>query len=188
MTGPVVVESEKSVLLESPYTQTVVTDNPDTIVVLDSEVEGVIVEQTTGLYSTEYKTVHVVQGGVQGPPGVPGASTQFEYHTAGVTLGGNRAVTFNSVGQLTYPDIASPNSFVVGITTSSALAGELATVQIAGTQQEPSWNWTPGIPVFVAASGVLTQTPPIGGQVLAVGYSTSPTKIHIDKQPPIFME
>ena len=182
-------DKKEVVVVTTTDNYSVVVHSPDTLVV-DSQSIQVVVESETGnvvVQETVQELVVTAPGG-QGPPGAPGASTQFEYHPAGVILGGNRAVTLNSSGQFVYPDTTSPNSFVVGITTASSVVGALATVQIAGTQQEPSWNWTPGLPVFVGLLGVLTQVPPTTGQVLAVGYATSSTKIHIDKQPPIFME
>lgn len=180
--------SKERLLVETDNTTLVTTQEEYGVVVTQTEGTAVALSKTETVVTSPELPSFYLTSGSQGPPGVPGASTQFEYHPAGTTLGGNRAVTLNSSGQLVYPDTTSPNSFVVGITTASAVLGELATVQIAGTQQEPGWNWTPGLPVFVGNTGILTQTPPSSGQVLVVGNATSPTKVHIDKQTPIFME
>lgn len=180
--------SKEKLLVETENTTLITTQEHYGVVVTQTEGTAVALSKTETVVTSPELPSSYLTSGTQGPPGVPGASTQFEYHVAGTILGGNRAVTLNSSGQLIYPDPTSANSFVVGITTGSAALGELATVQITGTQQEPTWNWTPGLPVFVYANGILTQTPPTTGQVLVIGYSTSPTKIHIDKQPPIFME
>jgi hypothetical protein len=183
----VTLDREKTVLIESDQVDTVVSEKTQTVTVTESTTTTVAVEALGVLVHQEEVKHQVVQGGVQGPPGTPGASNQFEYVVAGQTLGGNRAVTTNLQGQLVYPDPASPNSRVYGITTHSALQGELVTVQITGTQTEPSWSWDVTKPVFVGVDGILTQVTPTTGQTLVVGYPNSPTKLFIDRQPPIYM-
>lgn len=184
----VALEKEKTVLIQSDKVDTVVFDNKNTITVTEVSSNTVSHEVVGNLVHEEEYKEYVVQGGLQGPPGIPGSSTQFEYHIAGSVLGGNRAVTLSSNNTLVYPDVVSPTSFLLGLTTGSAVLGSLREVQITGTQTEPSWNWTPGLPVFVSTNGVLTQTPPQSGQVLIIGWAAGPTKLVIDKQPPIFME
>lgn len=183
----VALEVEKTVLVQNDDKQTVVSEKTTGVVVSQSTTTTVSQEVLGTLVHEDEVREHVVQGGVQGPPGVPGASNQFEYVVAGQILGGNRAVTVNSVGQLVYPDINSPNSRVYGVTTHSSAQGELTTVQITGTQTEPSWNWDVTLPVFVGINGTLTQTTPLTGQTLVVGYPNGPTKLFIDRQPPIYM-
>lgn len=188
MTELVVVEKPEQVLLTEVNTQSVVnTTNYGNILTENTVIEPVVTSTTSVLVHGEEVKQTVVQGGVQGPPGVPGASNQFEYAVAGQVLGGNRAVTTNSSGQLVYPDLALESSRVYGITTHSAVQGELVEVQITGTQTEPSWSWNVNLPVFVGLNGTLTQTIPTTGQVLAVGYPQSPVKLFIDRQPPIYM-
>lgn len=183
-----VVEKQTTILVETDTTTKIATTETLNTVVSGTKTDTVVTENLGQVYSTETETYYAVAGGIQGPPGIPGASTQFEYYPSGQVLGGNRAVTLNSSGSTVYPDTSSPNSFVVGLTTGSSSPGELVEVQIAGTQTEPSWTWTPGLPVFVVADGVLTQTPPTTGQTLIIGWAAAPTKIVIDKQPPIYVE
>lgn len=183
----VTVEKENTVLIESDQTDTVVSEKASTIVVTEGSSTTVATEATGVIVHEELVKQNVVQGGVQGPPGIPGVSTQFEYAVAGQTVGGNRAVTTNSSGQLVYPDLTLESARVYGITTQSGVTGELVQVQITGTQTEPSWSWNTVLPVFVGNLGTLTQTPPTVGQTLIVGYPQSPTKLFIDRQPPIYM-
>lgn len=183
----VALEVEKTVLIQNDDKQTVVSESNTGVIVTQTASTTVTQELLGNLVHEDEVKELVVQGGVQGPPGIPGASNQFEYVVAGQTLGGNRAVTVNSVGQLVYPDPGSPNSRVYGVTTHSAQQGELTTVQITGTQTEPSWNWDITLPVFVGVAGTLTQTAPVTGQTLIVGYPNGPTKLFIDRQPPIYM-
>lgn len=183
----ITLDREQTVLVESGGVDTVVSQSTNTVTVSEVKQTTVSQEVLGNLVHEEELKEYVVQGGVQGPPGVPGASNQFEYVVAGQVLGGNRAVTTNSAGQLIYPDLTSNSSRVYGVTTHSALQGELVTVQIVGTQTEPSWSWDLNLPVFVGINGTLTQTPPTTGQTLVVGYPNSPTKLFIDRQPPIYM-
>ena len=183
----VTIDKEKTVLIESDEVDTLISENTITVTVTDTTSTTVVLDSHGNLVHSDEVKQHVVQGGVQGPPGIPGASNQFEYVIAATVLGGNRAVTTNSVGQLIYPDLTNYNSRIYGVTTHSAQTGELVTVQIAGTQTEPSWNWDVTLPVFVGTNGTLTQIPPTAGQTLVVGYPNSPTKLFIDRQPPIYM-
>ncbi len=183
----VTLEQPTSVLLTETDLETVVVERDTAITVLDSKTQTATTEQNNIVVVEEQTLEHVVQGGVQGPPGVPGASTQFEYWPAGMVLGGNRAVTINGSGQLVYPDPSQANSWCVGITKHSAVQGELVEVQIFGSQTELGWNWTAGELVFVGAGGVLTQTAPSTGQLIIVGTALTSTRIFIDINPPIYM-
>jgi hypothetical protein len=183
----VTLEQPTSILLTDEHLETVVVERDTSITVQNNQVQTATVEDRGTIVAEEHVIEHVVQGGIQGPPGVPGASTQFEYHPAGISLGGNRAVTVNSSGQLVYPDQTQINSWCLGITKHSALTGELVQVQIFGSHTEPSWSWNSGEPVFLSDNGNLTQTPPISGQLIAVGTAQTPTRIFIDINPPIYM-
>lgn len=141
--------------------------------------------QTTTLTITEQSPT-LLEVAQQGPAGPQGSGMQSEQYLANYPIGGNRAVTVNSLGRLEYPDIASESSFIIGITKTSAQAGALCEVQILGTQQEPSWTWQPGQLIYVGNLGVLTQTPPSSGQLIVVGYALTATTIMIDKQSNIY--
>lgn len=183
----VTIEKEKTVLIESAQVDTVVFEKTSAVVVTETATSTVATETLGAVVHEEQVKQNVVQGGVQGPPGIPGASTQFEYAVAARTIGGNRAVTVNSQGQLVYPDITADSSRVYGLTTQSGVTGELIQVQITGTQIEPTWNWNTALPVFVGVEGTLTQSVPTVGQLLVVGYPQSPTKLFIDRQSPIYV-
>lgn len=183
----VILDKEIPVLIESDEVDTVVYQKTEAVIISTTSTTMVAQEVVGNLVHSDEVKQTVVQGGVQGPPGIPGSSNQFEYVVAATVLGGNRAVSTNSAGQLVYPDATAPTSRIYGVTTHSAQAGELVTVQIAGTQTEPSWSWDTSLPVFVGPSGTLTQVAPASGQTLIVGYPNGPTKLFIDRQPPIYM-
>ena len=183
----VTLEQPTSVIITETDLETVVVEQTTSVTVQDTKTQIATVEQLGNVVVEEQTLEHVVQGGVQGPPGVPGASTQTEYYTAGVIIGGNRAVTVNNLGQLVYPDTTQTNSWCVGLTKHSATAGELVEVQITGSHTELTWNWAAGELVFVGSLGLLTQTPPINGQLIVVGTAQTSTRIFIDINPPIYM-
>lgn len=57
-----------------------------------------------------------------------------------------------------------------------------------GPLVEPSWGWTPGLPVFCGPDGVLTQIVPTSGLWLRqVGAAVSATEITVDLRPPVYL-
>lgn len=103
-------------------------------------------------------------------------------------LGGHRiVVAFGS--QIAYADntIAAHASIVTGITTSAVLAGNSVNVTISGEVIEGSWNWTLNTPIFLTATGLMTQTVPPTGFLLQVGYPTSITSMVVDIKTPIVL-
>ena len=112
--------------------------------------------------------------GLQGPPGA-GLTV-----IAAVALGGHRVVTANGL----HCDPAEAD-LAIGITTGAAASGQSASVLPSGPMTEASWTWTPGLPLFIGTSGVLTHTAPPGGKVRRVAFALTPTLINIDFFPPI---
>lgn len=81
---------------------------------------------------------------------------------AGMDLGGHRIVVITTDGHAIYADshtLAHAHK-VIGITTESASTGSLVRIQLSGLLTEPSWSWTLDEPLWAAANGMLTQTPP----------------------------
>jgi hypothetical protein len=108
----------------------------------------------------------------------------LEYE-AGEVLNGHRAIVV--INNLAYhADQSNPAhlSLVRGITVQSAIAGDNVIVQIGGPVQEPSWSWTPNLPIFVGINGQLTQTPPTTGWLLEIGVADTTTKIIVEPKIP----
>ena len=112
--------------------------------------------------------------GLQGPPGAGLAVLAAE------ALGGHRVVTAD--GLHCTPQDADR---AIGITTGAAALGQSASVLPSGPMTEPSWTWTPGLPLFIGAAGVLTQTAPPTGKVRRIAFALTATLINIDFLPPI---
>lgn len=138
-------------------------------------------------------TVSVVTAGTQGPPGPPGpsgaGSTDLVY-TAGANLSGHRIVVLEA-GSVVYAsaeDITHA-SRVLGMTTGAANAGSSATIRTSGEIEEPSWNWTPGLPIFLGANGTMTQTQPESPSVFSVvvAFPLTPTRAFIRVREPILI-
>lgn len=121
-------------------------------------------------------------------PGVPGKRGQVGpeggttlTRTATRALSGHRAIT--SRGD--YPSLAAQNDgeLILGVSIGAAALGAPVIIRTAGEMQESSWAWITGRPVFAGASGVLTQTRPVGAWLRQVGVATAPDKMLIDLRP-----
>lgn len=113
---------------------------------------------------------------VVGPAGQSGDGLSV---LAAEALGGQRVVTING-----FHAEPADTATVFGITRGAVSLGQTAQVQRFGEMTEGSWSWTPDGPLFIGASGTLTQTPP-SGAVRRIGYALTSTSIFIDIQPTI---
>jgi hypothetical protein len=75
---------------------------------------------------------------------------------------------------------------LIGMTLSAAVAGDTVSVQRYGVIEEPSWSWTPGLPVYLGHAGVPTQSLP-GDAVISqvVGIPTTPTRLFVAPREPV---
>lgn len=121
-----------------------------------------------------------------GPPGANGGAASATLTlTAATALSGQRAVSLNGAGQVVYFNASQPG--VIGLTTEAVGSGQPVSVQIQDVLEEPTWNWTPGLPVYAGTNGVLSQTPPSSGYLVVVGVALTSTKLRIEPEPPVSM-
>lgn len=115
------------------------------------------------------------------------AGVQSETYTASEEIGGHRIVSVNASGEIELTDLSDAASVqaAVGMTTGAVAQGATATVRTAGYLTESSWTWTPGLAVYAGASGVPTQTPPSGHQLI-IGVAKSATRVLLRLEKPIF--
>lgn len=108
--------------------------------------------------------------------------------TAGEALGGHRVVIASN-GEAFYADSTDTDDvgLVRGITVGAVSSGATATIQVYGPMIEPTWNWTPDLPIYFTSTGVLTQTIPTSGFLQQVAVAETATKIFIDLQTPIVL-
>jgi len=103
---------------------------------------------------------------------------------AGTNLNGHRAIAaVNGAG--VHADKTNPahRGLTRGISTGAVVEDDIARLQTYGPMREPSWSWTPGLPIYVGSAGALTQTAPTSGWLQQIAVADSPTQIFIDLQP-----
>lgn len=109
---------------------------------------------------------------------------------ASTALSGHRVVTLTDVNTMIYATNTDPNlvNAPLWLTLGAIAGGATDSVVAYGPVVEPTWTWTPG-PVYLATSGLLTQTPPISPArfISQVGYATSPTRMVFDPRPSIVL-
>ncbi len=103
---------------------------------------------------------------------------------AGENLSGHKAVAVVA-GEAVHADKGTPihRGLVRGVTTGAANDGDVARVQVYGPMREPSWAWTPGLPIYVGTAGALTQSVPTSGWLQQIAVADTATQIFIDPQP-----
>jgi hypothetical protein len=101
---------------------------------------------------------------------------------AGEALGGHRAVYIAADGKAYYAGPTTHARLCSGITTGAASIGTTATIQTDGEIIEPSWSWIDSEVVWLAATGLLTQTVPTTGMAFQVGVPMGPTRLRIEPQ------
>lgn len=163
----------------------------DLQVIEDTTQTHVVADETRPMLLVAEPSAVLLVGPQQGPPGVPGldgnAVASLVQKLAGETLSGHRAVFVDTDNKLYYADPADESARVIcGITTGAASAGATASAQFSGVMNEPSWSWTPALPVFLSTNGALSQTPPPSGYLVEVGRALTPTSILIEFSTPIF--
>lgn len=138
--------------------------------------------RTTNVSIRSNNRVKAVFVGIQGPAGPEGAAGGDTPMVAASTLSGHRAVVSVSATEIGYADNDTPSHSVkvLGIIKDAANAGGTVMVQTFRSMTEPSWDWTPGQPIFLGNNGMLTQTVPATGFILELGVAISPQTIWID--------
>lgn len=119
-------------------------------------------------------------GGEIGPRGPAGDSGTLVV-TSAESLGLYRAVTIT--GNYCEPDINSLSNYA-GVTTVAVASGVETSLLRTGYLSEPTWNWTVNAPIFVGASGTLTQVVS-SVPMRRIGWAFSATEINLDPQPTI---
>ena len=125
--------------------------------------------------------------GPQGAKGEAGDAVVTQIHEAATNLSGHRAIRV--VAGLAYVCDGGNASHVgraIGVSTGAATAGFDVSVQTAGILTESGWAWTDG-PVYVGASGVLTQSLSGLAYIHQIGIAVSATQIDINPLSPILI-
>lgn len=161
----------------------IVDEMPGSVLLVGADTGVVVSEQ-------EKQTV-VVAPAEQGPPGPPGpAGAQDMQRIAGELLSALCAVYEAPNGQVNLASSGEADQVfaVLGITLTSAVAGQPVNVQRAGVVEDAGWAWTEGQRVFLAANGALTQTAPEHGYDVLIGVALSATRLLLSLSDPIALE
>lgn len=146
--------------------------------------------QTLIISETTVELIEVSRQGLPGPPGAAGqAGASHLTYTASGAIGGHRLVRALGGGLVGYADntVLADAYSVVGITQGAAANAASIDVQHMGEITEPTWTWTPGLPIFCGTLGVPTQTAPTVGFSLVIGVASSVTSIILNIQSPIII-
>jgi hypothetical protein len=110
---------------------------------------------------------------------------------AGSTISGQKAVVQQVDGTLIYDD-STEAGFMDRppyLSLNGATVGNAVTCVVFGFVEEPTWSWTPDLPIYLGPNGALTQTVPTlaaGNRFsLQLGVPSSPTQILWDPQIPV---
>ena len=125
--------------------------------------------------------------GDKGDKGDPGISNIT--YPAAQALGGHRVVILNDGLEADYADATDLTHInrILGLTLGAVIQGDAVTILTGGDVIEPSWSWTLGLPVYLGSNGLLTQTRPIIGFNLIVGFPLSATEMFFQKREPIIL-
>jgi hypothetical protein len=191
--------SDTVIVTERQVPVVVRTTAPESILVtsVGGEVSSVKSDESTDAVVTTaapevvvIKDLAVGPPGTRGPQGIPGpAGGTVVVYPAGIVLSGHRMVVVED-GVVVYADCltAAHGNVVLGMTIGAAMLGADATVQTSGVIEEPSWNWTLGVPVWLGENGLLVQVAPVAGFSLIVGFPIADDTLFIDIREPIFLE
>jgi hypothetical protein len=179
------------VLVETREIVTVIVVGEDCDHVVDTITEVIVEGRDDVHLFEEVEKVVLLETAKQGPPGPPGPTgVPFITLPADGAIGGHRVVRAVAGGRAGYvetTDAGQANS-AIGITTNAAADGDDLYIQFAGQLTEPSWSWELGMPVFIGAAGIPTQTLPGTGFVEVIAVVVSPTSIVIQPKSPIVLE
>lgn len=170
--------------IEVSTTEVLIETTHEIVEVTATEVLIEEIEPTLELLDATEES-EMVEVGMQGPPGPPGDAPTITFPASAI-LSGHRAVRV-SAGKVVYADAADLGdaNLVLGISRNAAIEDDPVLIQTAGLMTEPSWDWTPDLPIFCGPAGALTQTAPTSGFDLILAIALTSTQIHIGAKMPI---
>lgn len=119
-------------------------------------------------------------------PGGGSLGLAFEA-TAGEAIGGHRAVILDADGLAFYASQDDPTHMgsVAGVSQGAVVLNDAVSIMAKGRLIEPTWAWTPYLPIFLGLNGLLTQTPPVTGFLLVLGSALDATTMLVNPSSPI---
>ena len=144
---------------------------------------------------SESAVIEFVELAVPGPPGPtgpigPAGGTTIITRTTVAPIGGHRVVIQEADGTVSYADHTDPAhaDMALGLTIEAAGAGDEIQILVGGETIEPSWAWDVTRPIYLGATGLLTQTPPTTGFLQQVAIPLAADRIYWQPQPAVILE
>ena len=152
-----------------------VVDHTNTIVVQDAD--STLIHTTTAPATIDVVAV--------GPPGESGVIQQFPA-AAAITKYAPIYLTATGARVANATQEVHAQS-VIGIALNAADIDEMVSVRLLSIIDDPSWTWTPNLPILVGL-GTLAQTVPVGAKYVKVlGTALSATRIVVLPQTPVYL-
>ena len=146
------------------------------------------------IVTTSVSELAVLTMGQQGPAGPAGPSggTGYTYPASTGSISGHRVVTFDAQHRVKYAsnDTVAHANQIVGVTKNAAMENDQVEVVRSGEITEPSWNFTPNLPVYLGHNGYLTQTPPSPADAVfsvVIGFPITSTTLFVSIGNPIIL-
>lgn len=180
-----------TVVQSQPVVVTRSVPNVETVTRPTSVVQVVNPQPVVVEVETDPNDVDVVEVQAQGPQGAPGSNSNSSIvRLANQALGGHRVVRATSATHCDYADHADTThgDDTLGVTSNAAAAGDQVNIVTEASIQFVGWAWTPGLPVFLGANGVLTQTEPSTGFVQVIGFAEAADTLFVDIQPAFYFD
>jgi hypothetical protein len=177
--GSIVSHNDEAVITSTVeiFGESILTIESDPITSILESTESI----TSILESVEEVTSILETSPPKGDKGDPGITSGMivEYPVA-YPMSGHRIVVLNENQEAIYASNLNPfhANKVLGMTIGAVISGNIG-IQTGGSLEEPSWNWIIDVPIWLADNGLMTQTPPISGFSLIVGFPVSSTNIFI---------
>jgi hypothetical protein len=149
----------------------IVNEITDEIVIVNELADEIVIIENVGLK------------GEKGDIGLAGAN-YATLPTASV-LGGHRVIA-SLANTLVYADNTNNqhSNTIVGLSTGAS-SGSALTLQSSGFITEPSWTWTPDLPIFLSTNGLMTQTQPLIGFSILIATAITSTTVFLRFNQPI---
>jgi len=160
--------------VQSPATNIVVEQAPQASAIVSPSAATMF-----GAPSTPTAFVFSSSGGPRGPAG--DTAEVAVTVTAGQNLSAGRLVVITA-GEAFYFDPTNVAHYgrAFGVTVSSALIGQVATVKQNGTVQDAAFSFSADAPVYVGPDGELSTTPPAYGMIQLVGTAVAADTLFIN--------
>lgn len=134
---------------------------------------------------TVIETVEVALQGPPGPRGLPGSAFTLP---AGEPLSGHRVLALMADTVAVYADQGDASAQMIqGFSAHAASAGEDVEIVQSGPLAWPAANLTPGLPVFLASDGLVTQTAPSTGWLVQVGTAVETDLLSVATGPVYYL-